>query len=54
MEYEIKKLKRIDMHTYHRLISCYGKEKINQYFDLEIEKIDKDIIKEISENIIGY
>ena len=38
MEYEIKKLKRIDMHTYHRLISCYGKEKINQYFDLEIEK----------------
>lgn len=38
MEKEIEKLKRIDMSTYHRLISCYGKEKINQYFDLEIEK----------------
>ena len=42
MENEIKNLKRIDMHTYHRLISCYGKEKINQYFDLEIEKSIQD------------
>ena len=30
--------KRITQKTYHHLISCYGKEKIDQYFNTKIEK----------------
>ena len=30
--------KRITQKTYHHLISCYGKEKIDQYFNTKIKK----------------
>lgn len=43
-ENTINTLEKIDINFYNKLISKYGKEKINKYFDKYIEKTKKILI----------